>query len=272
MALSRFNRDYELVVNDVTIRPPMRIAFTSNKSVGGRLNRLTIQIYNLKESNRLALAKDAEDYTKNIPLSFKIGYAGSLGLLFKGTVHRGVNSQDGPDIITELECLDGGFDYLNSYVSETVRGAKPIDTVLASMPNTGRGRITQQQALIRPRVMVGASARILDELLGEDETWYIDNEQLYVIKQGEVISSYIPIVNADTGLLTTPARENSKLTFDTLMNPSLKIGGLCNVVSISAPHLNGIYKIEAIGYTGDNYGADWFQSVTAIQAGAYTVV
>ena len=273
MRQSRFNRNYELEVNGVAVRPPMRVSFSANKAVSGGLNKLTVQVFNLKESNRLALAKDAEDNTKNMPISFKVGYGDSLGLLFRGTVHRGINTRKGPDIVTELVCLDGGFDYLNSFTSKTVRGkSKAVDAVLADMPNTGKGKITKQQELIRPRVMVGASARLLDELLDEGETWYIDNEQLHIIKNNEVVSRFIPVVNSETGLLTTPSRENSKITFETLMNPSLKIAGLCSVESKSAPHLDGVYKIDAIGYSGDNYGSDWTQSVTAILAGSYSVV
>lgn len=274
MALpSRFNRDYELTVNDVVVRSPLHVSFESNKSVSGGLNKLTVQIYNLKESNRLALAKDAEDPTKRIPIDFKVGYVGSLQTLFKGTVHRGLNTREGPDLVTELECLDGGFDFLNSFTAKTVRGkTRAVDAILGDMPNTGKGKITNQQQLIRPKVLIGSSARLIDELIGDDETWYIDDEKLYIIKDGEVTSSFIPVVNAESGLLNTPTRENSKITFDTLMNPTLKIGGLCNVISVTTPHLNGIYKIDSIGYTGDNYGSDWLQSVTGILTKAYIVI
>ena len=277
MPLSRFKRDYELTVQvsagqSVVVRPPMRVSFGGNKSVVGGLNKLTLNIYNLKQSNRLALVKDVEQQIR-IPLSLSVGYEDGLQLLFKGTVHRGSNSREGPDMVTELECLDGGFDYLNSFTSETVRGKRrTIDTILGDMPNTGTGKITAQQDLIRPKVLVGSSAKLIDDIVGEGETWYIDDEKLYIIKDGEVVSSFIPVVNSATGLLNTPTRDQSKITFDTLMNPTLKIGGLCRMESSSAPHLDGVYKIDTMGYSGDNYGSKWGQQVTGLLAAGYTVL
>lgn len=273
MSRSRFNRSYELTAGRVTITPPRRIEFSANKSVDGGINRLTVRIYNLGESDRLALAKDTEDFSKVIPASLRAGYQGTMHLIFKGTVHRGLNYREGPNFITELEHLDGGYDFLNSFTSATVKGKqKAVDTLLADMPNTGRGKIRTQEPLLRPRVLVGQTAHLLDELLDDEETWYIDNEKLYVIRDDEVVSSYIPVVRADTGLLNTPTREYSKVTFETSMNPTLKIGGLCQLLSKFAPHLNGVYKIYSMGYVGDTHGGDWKQTVTAILAGGYEVL
>lgn len=278
MPLSRFNRDYELTVQvasgrSVTVTPPMRIAFSADKSVSGGLNKLTARVYNLKQSNRLALVKDAED-RKRIPISLSVGYQGSMQLLFKGTVHKGSNFREGADMVTEMECLDGGHAMLTGFTSETVRGkSQAVEAIRKNLPEIGRGKITGMAPLIRPRVLVGASTKLIDELLDEDDqTWYIDDEKLYIIRDDEVVSSFIPVVNAATGLLNTPTREQSKVTFDTLLNPALKIGGLCSLVSASAPHLNGVYKIESMGYNGDNYGSDWSQSVTALLASGYKVL
>lgn len=275
--LSRFDRDYELTVQvsanrAVVIKPPLRISFSADKSISGGLNKLSVKIYNLKESNRLALVKDQEQI-KAIPISFKVGYKGGLQLIFKGTVHKGQNSREGADLVTELECLDGGFDFLNSFTSKTVKGkTKVIDSVLEDMPNTGRGKITSLDNVTRPKVLVGASAKLIDEIVGENETWYIEDEKLFIIKNDEVVSSFIPVINAATGLINTPSREQSKTTFDTLMNPTIKIGGLAKLESKTAPHLNGVYKAETINYKGDTHGKEWMQSITALLAGAYKVL
>lgn len=275
--LSRFNRDFSLSVEvsggqAITVTPPLRVSFNASKAVSGGLNKLTVRLYNLRESNRLALAKDAEQQ-KRIPLSFSVGYSGNLQLLFKGTVHRGQNFRDGADLVTELECLDGGYDFLNSFTSQTVRGkTKAVDAILKDMPNTKRGKFTEQQQLIRPKVLVGSSAKLIDELIGETETWYIDDERLFIVKQNDVVSSFIPVVSAETGLRDTPVREQSKVTFNTVLNPTLKLAGLCQLVSQLAPHLNGVYRIESMGYAGDNYGSDWGQAVTALPATGYNVL
>lgn len=273
---SRFNRDFELTVSvgggrEVIVKPPMRISFSASKSVSGGLNSLTCRIYNLQPSNRLALTKDAEG-KEVIPLSLHIGYEGTTALIFKGTVFRGLNFREGPDFVTELESLDGGAQVLGTFVSATVRGKDRAVDAVRTAAGLGRGKLTEQAPLVRPRVLVGATARLLDDLLEDGATWYVDDEQLYMLKSDEVISSFVPVVNAATGLLNTPTREQSKVTFDTLMNPTLRIGGLCKLESQSAPHMNGLYRIIEMGYSGDNYGANWNMSVTGIPAGDYRVL
>jgi len=274
--LSRFDRDFELTVSvgggrEVIVKPPMRISFSANKSVSGGLNKLTCRIYDLQSSNRLALTKDAEG-REVIPISLRVGYKGTMALIFKGTVFRGQNFREGPDFITELESQDGGAQVLGTFISTTVRGKNRAIEAVRQATGLGKGKMTTQEPLVRPRVMIGPTARVLDELLEEGATWYVDDEQLYVLKSDDVISNFVPVVNTVTGLLNTPTREQSKVTFDTLMNPTLRIGALCKLESQSAPHMNGLYRIIEMGYSGDNYGTSWTMSITALPAGDYTVL
>jgi len=275
---SRFDRDYRLRVEvangrTVEVAPPLRVVFDVQKSAAGGLNKMNLSVYNLEERKRLSLVKDAEQTEKRIPIELSVGYQGSVRLLFKGTVHRGQNLREGPDLISELESLDGGHAYLNGFTSETVRTKdQAIETLRRGLPETSRGKITEQRPLIRPRVLVGSSGKLLNRVLDDGETWYIDNEKLYIVRGDEVVSSFIPVVEAATGLLNTPTREQSKVTFSTLMNPTLRIRGLCRLKSATAPHLNGVYHIESMNVSGDTHGADWSQEATAILAGDYRVL
>lgn len=272
----RFQRNYELVVradgNDIVVRPPMQVAFTVDKSITGGLNKMNIQVTGLKESSRLAIVKDKEDQ-KRIPIVLRVGYKDNLETIFQGTVHRGSNDRGGSSFISTLECLDGGEDYLQGFTSKTIESKDVlVDEILKDMPNTKRGKVTDLPAITRPKVLLGNPIQVLRESLNADESLFIDNERLSVVKDGEVISSYAPIVRASTGLLNTPQKENQKITFETLMNPSLKLGGLADLRSVNAPYLNGVYKNESMTYTGDYEGSDWKQSVTAIAAKKYKVL
>jgi len=276
MTNPRFSRNYVLVITvdgrNVVITPPMQIVFEVTKSIRGGLNKMNIQITNLAESKRLSLVKDAEQ-RKIMPIGLSVGYQDRIELIFKGTIHTGSNSRQGPDLLTSLECLDGGEDFLNSFTARTVEGGRrAIDAALEDMPNTGTGKITDRPVLTRPKVLVGNSARLIDDMVGPGETWYIDDEQLYVIKDNEVTSGLKPVVSAATGLISTPTRDSKLVTFETLMNPSVKIGGLASLKSSTAPHLDGIYRIETISYSGDNYGAAWTQTCTGtLAAGTKTL-
>lgn len=266
--MRRFNRDFRLVVQPpqgapVEVRPPMRVVFDANKSISGGLNKAQIQLYNLTERHRLALVKDAEEGEKVIPVRLEVGYQDRVEAIFKGTVFRGMNERQGPDLITTLECLDGGVDYLNSFTSRAVIGGRrAVDACLRDMPRTSTGKITERPVLTRPKVLVGNSARLIDEMVGPGETWYIDDEQLYIVKDDEVVSQFIPLVSARTGLISTPERENRLVTFETLMNPAVRIGRRAQLQSATAPHLDGVYRVETVNYAGDNYGDDWSMTCT----------
>ena len=244
----------------------MQIVFEVTKSIRGGLNKMNIQITNLSENKRLSLVKDSEQ-KKIMNIGLSVGYQDRIELIFKGTIHTGSNSRQGPDLLTSLECLDGGEDFLHSFTARTVEGGRrAIDAALEDMPNTATGKITERPVLTRPKVLVGNSARLINDMVEPDETWYIDNEQLYVIKDNEVTSGLKPVVSAATGLISTPTRDSKLVTFETLMNPSVKIGGLASLKSATAPHLDGIYRIETIAYSGDNYGDAWTQTCTGTLA------
>ena len=267
--MNRFIRDFELIIGlersaqAVIVRPPFRVSFSGDKSIGGALNKLNLKVYNLKESTRLQIQKLEADNTY-IPIQFSVGYKGALEPLFKGNVYKAEVIREGADFYNQVECLDGGFDFLNSFTSRTVtKKDEAIVEILQDMPNTSAGKITQQPNLVRPKVLVGNSVQLINDMLNEGESWFIEDEQLYILKDDEVIRSFIPVVNAQTGLLNTPIADPETVTFETLMNPSLKIGGLCELQSKTAPFLNGVYKTEVITYTGDSDGDDWLQQVTA---------
>jgi hypothetical protein len=272
-----FERDYELVFragsNDVVVNPPLRIAFSADKSESGGLNKLQVKIYNLTEKNRLALVRDAESKEAFVPVTLTVGYKGQRGLIFRGNIYTGENSRDGVDLITTLECLDGGTDYLHSFTARTIKGGeRVIATALQDMPNTATGKITKRPMLTRPKVLVGNSAQLIEDTIGPDETWYIEDEQLFILKDNEVISQFIPVVNAETGLISTPSRKQKKVTFQTMMNPAIKIRRRIQLQSVTAPHLDGIYQVRDINYSGDNFGDDWSMTCTCYLTGADVVV
>lgn len=274
--LSRFDRNYELTVTvdgrQFVVRPPMRVAFDADKSIRGGLNKLTCKIWNLQESKRLALVKDAEQ-KKNIRFELKVGYQDDLRLIFSGSVFTGENLREGPDMVTTLDSIDGGFDFLNSFTSRTVRRGKlTVNEILKDTPNTTPGKITEQKELVRPKVLVGNSYKLLDTVVGDGESLFIDNGQVYIVKDNEVVSGFIPEVSAETGLTSTPSRKDKIVTFETLMNPTVIIGGLCRLTSVTAPHLNDIYRVETINFKGDNYGNDWKQTCTCLLAPGYEVL
>lgn len=279
----RFDRQFEFAFgsgNDaIIIKPPIRIQFGGEKFAGSidgdtprGLNKINISLHNLSEGTRQKLVKDSNE-SKYIPIQLLVGYGQDLKPMFKGSVHRGIVEKRGADIITTIEALDGGFDAFTGYTSQTVRGKREaITKILQDMPNTTEGKVTKQDEIIRPRVLVGNSLKLLKEQVADGQQIFIDNEQLFIIKEDEAVSLFVPLVSAETGLINTPQRENSLVTFESMINPELRIGGLCKLESVVNKHLNGIYKIYSLSYSGDNYGEDWKMTVNAFLSDRFVSV
>ena len=313
--MDTFYRDYRLTVGignqAVIIEPPITVSFKSLETVDKKsLGKLSVSINGLKPSTRLQLLK-SEDEEKYIPVRLEVGYDGKLRQVFQGSVKSGAVKREGAIHIVSLECEDGGHDYINAFTSRTVRGKdQVVDSVLQDMPNTKKGSVTKQQALIRPKVLVGSSSKILTDTLAPDESFFIKDERVHILKANEVTSGNIPVVNARSGLLNTPQAtkisaqddggkkakmptnepdtdpagkkdtdsstlaksSKGQIVFDTKLNPMLVIGGLCALESVTNPALNGVYKIYQIETSGQNNGAAWHQKVVCQPAGNYSVV
>lgn len=313
--METFYRDYRLMVGignqAVIIQPPITVSFKALETVDKKsLGKLSVSINGLKPSTRLQLLK-SEDEEKYIPVRLEVGYDGRLRQVFQGSVKSGAVKREGAIHIVSLECEDGGHDYINSFTSRTVRGKdQVVDSVLQDMPNTKKGSVTKQQALIRPKVLVGSSSKILTDTLAPDESFFIKDERVHILKENEVTSGNIPVVNARSGLLNTPQAtkisaqddggkkakmptndpdtdpagkkdtdsstlaksSKGQIVFDTKLNPMLVIGGLCAVESVTNPALNGVYKIYQIETSGQNNASAWYQKVVCQPAGNYSVI
>lgn len=248
---------------ELTITNPFRIQFEAVKSIAGYgLNKLNAKLFGLSERNREYFVKDAEQ-RKFLRLELSAGYRGNVKKIFTGDLHRGSNKLTKNGFETVFECFDGGFDYINSYTARTVVGKQnTVNAILQDMPNTDKGRVGDFPQLVRPKVLMGASSKLLEDFVGPDERFYIEDGRVNIIKNGEVVTTLIPAVNSRTGLIGTPEREFSQVTFETLMNPSIVPGGRVQLESTVAAHLNGTYRVDSMTYTGDTEGNDWKQKVT----------
>lgn len=271
----RFLRDYELTigigVKAIIRRNPYRLAFSATKSDDATLNKATLKVYNFDESKRRQVVRD-EDAADYFPLELKVGYQGKLETIFRGSINTAGSTREGAEFITAIECLDGGNDFLRGFVNATVTTkAAAFDAILGSMPNTARGKIGAATEIIRPKVLVGNSIAVTQEMLDPGQKWFIDDERLNILRPNEIVSSFAPVISAETGLLNTPQADKKVLTLNTMMNPAVKVGGLFRLISVTAPHLNGIYKASTITYSGDTDGSDWMQQVTGTIADNYAV-
>lgn len=290
----RFGRKYELKIitlddKEITITPELRITFDVTKSIKGSLNKATVQIYNLSQTNRDKIKKDEdekkegatetkpkdENSKRELPPDYmqfelKVGYS-KIETIFKGAIAVAKSKREGANFVTTIEAYDGLYDLKNSYTSKVVKG-NVSSQIIQDMPTVKQGKITEQSPLLRPRVLVGNSFKLIEQNLEENETFYIDDGVIHIIKEKEVTSSYIPLVNSSTGLLNSPDLAEKEVFFETQMNPLIKIGCLIQLESLYEKRLNGIYKVNTIHYTGDYFGSDWKQEVFCVACNDYKVI
>lgn len=269
----RFGRYYELAIGlgdrAVQIKPPINIVFSCDKSISGGLNKLNIKIYNLKEDSRNKLVKDTDSATY-IPIQLKIGYNNKADLIFKGNVQTGSTTKEGVNYISNLECYDGGFTYSTASISTTAKSNQVItNSLLKSLKGLDIGLINKKFSYLRPKVLCGNPLDILKNVLDSDEEIFIDNERIYILNKNQVVGTYTPLVNAKSGLLNIPQRQQRVTSFITVINPTLRLGGLFSLVSKNAKFVNGVYKMISCNYTGEYVGNDWKQSVTGLLQGEY---
>lgn len=272
----RFLRDYSLTIGlgaqAVTIKPPFRIVFSADKSDKADLNKMTLKIYSLNDDKRRKLVRDGDKENSGyFPLQLMVGYQDRVETIFRGSVDEAGSAREGAEFVTTLTCMDGGHDFLNSFVSTSVTSkVAAIDAALGTMPNTSKGKIGAQKDITRPKILVGNSMAVVADMLDPDQRWFIDDERMNILGGNEVVSGYIPVVSAETGLVVVESEKES-ISAKTFMNPSVKVGGLFQLISVVSPHLDGIYKVSQITYSGDFDGADWSQKITATIAENYVV-
>lgn len=267
--MKRENRRYKLTffVQDketLVIEYPFKIRFNAIEKLNnlkGGLNELNLQIYNLSSSNRLKLVVDESSKDKKLRVVFEVGYDDELRIVYQGTVYSGEVSKSGTDYINTINCKDGGNDFINKFITTTVKTKNQvIEEILKKCDSLKKGKITIDKDYLKAKPLFGNVGKVLLELPNEDEEMFISKEKLYLIKKNDVISKYVPLVNADSGLISA-SRQNKTITAITLFNPSLSIGMYCKLESIVNPYLNGQYKIYNIKYTGDTDGNEWTMEV-----------
>ena len=272
----RFLRDFVLTIGlgaqAVTIKPPFRIVFSADKSDKADLNKMTLKIYNLNDDKQRKLVRDSDKENSGyFPLQLMVGYQDRVETIFRGSVDEAGSAREGAELVTTLTCMDGGHDFLNSFISTSVTSkVAAIDAALGTMPNTSKGKIGAQKDITRPKILVGNSMAVVADMLDAGQRWFIDDERLNILGGNEVVSGYIPVVSAETGLVVVESEKES-ISATTFMNPSVKVGGLFQLISVVSPHLDGIYKVGQITYSGDFDGADWSQKITATIAENYVV-
>ncbi len=273
--MSNIHRNYRLEINvkgrRITIQPPLKISFSGTNSTARVANTLELKIFNLNEDHRNALVKDAESIIAEgqpsqpeFRVALLVGYGSSLALIYDGFATTAGSTREGANVVTSISCRAAFPDIKYSWTNQTVTAGETFNVILRDMPNTTLGPVSKETfpRLKRPKVIVGGSFDQLKQAY-PDHNVSIVNGKLYILAPDEaVVTSIIPVVSADTGLLNTPTRQERRVSIEALLNPKIEPFSLFKLESKIQPHLNKVYRAEDINYSGDTWGSDWKMTIT----------
>lgn len=256
--MDKYNRNYILRIEKedgttLEVRRPFTVEFDIHRNSLSSANVCQIRVYNLAPNSRKQIRKNQYDFGNLKTISFQAGYGDNLSLAFAGNITQAWSVREGVNMITQIECFDGGYAYVNAVTDQQFPGGTPqksiIDSIAASMPGTSIGAIGNFPGQIsRGNAYSGSSTAILGDLTGG--AFFIDNSKVNALNDNECLDSDIPLINASSGLLGTPVLEAQYINLETLFEPSIKVGQLIQLESETDSFFNGRHKVLSIKHRG----------------------
>lgn len=271
----KFGRNYLLNVetqdgSTLTIQPPFTLEFDITRNVLTSANVASMRIYNLNANHRGQIRKNVNDYADLRLIQLLAGYGSKLSLVFEGNITQAWSVREGPNFITQIESFDGGFAFANAASNLTFPAQTEqltvIDSLIKDLAGAGVrpgvvGAIDGQ--LSRGNAYSGNTCDLLKQLTGG--RFFIDNGKAFVLADNECITGPIAAINASSGLLNTPVREQTIITFDMLFEPRLIIGQQVVLDSATAePGINGSYKVISLKHRGIISEAVCGEAITSV--------
>lgn len=273
VSIVAFNNEEELTISK------LRIRFKVEKDIFGIPNVAKIEVYNLSGTTRSKLEK------KYSRILLNCGYEGSESLLFAGTITYIFHNKQRENLVTTIYAADGAFSYEKAFFyrsySNSVKYPKIFNDVIETFDEVSSGNlqaIPDTENSLYGQTFHAASRDVLDDLASTlDLEWYIENEKLNTIKKGGFINAEILTFNALNGMINSPIITEIGANCQVLLRPTLKIGSVFKIDSISPivqlgnyyfNQINptkgvGQYRINRLLHVGDTHGQNW---TTAIEA------
>lgn len=272
--MRKFGRNYSLSVgtqngSTLTIALPFTIEFDITRNTLTSANVCSIRIYNLSANHRNQLRFNIMDTGDYRPITLFAGYGNNLSVIFSGSITQAWSVREGVNFITTIECFDGGYAFNNGITNTTFPSGTPMQTVISSLagslPNVQGGYIGTNYpgTLSRGNSVNGNTMDLLRDLTGGGV--FIDNGTVNCLGDNECIpANGITVIDESSGLLATPVREQTILTFDMIFEPRLVVGQQIQLNSSTGANFNGFYKTISVKHRGMISGAVCGDAITSV--------
>lgn len=287
---NKYQRSYILTLDGqnffapLVLTTPFTLEFDIQRDNYASTNRATLRIYNLSQAHRTLITRDQYDYSflNDIIITFQAGYG--LGpqypIVFKGQASRAYSVREGTDFVTTIEAYDGGTAFQNatterSWVRDTPMNQIYSDLISDLAPyGISKGAVSNIVGnLSKGMALNGNTVEILREI--SNSNFFIDNLNANVLLANDAIGGNQVTINAQSGLLGTPLKEQQLLIFDILFEPRLVIGSTVNIQSQTALSVyNGPHKVVAVHHKGTISSAVAGDAITTltVESGIFSPV
>ena len=271
--MDKFGRNYRITIDmgdgsdAIVITMPITVRFDIQRSITSQLNNFNIDIYNLSKSVRDRIYQDWFGIpNRQRKIKFEVGYD-SLTEIFYGSIYSAYSERDGVNIVTHIESHDGYFGVSENTIFETYQaGGTTRDLLLyliGKLQPVELGAVGNYDTPItNPVVLNGNVWDIIRNLC--DNECFIDLNKVYCVKPNEILQGETAIIDASTGLLGTPKREEASLSVTTLLDSRINVGRKVKLDSSILPVFNGEYRVDTINHRGVISEAECGQATTTL--------
>lgn len=252
------------------VQSPMTVRFRVVSNTLFSCGESVFIIYNLAQDVRSDLYKDWYQIFTYRRITFAAGYqadsanpgAITLPTIFQGNVVQASSYRQGPDWITEIHALDGGFAIDNASVNLTKPTPYNFNDMLTdairAMPSVKLGVMsTFDIDNSRGLTFCGNPWDLITQrMLPLQGQAFINKEQVNILQQWEYIvdTGLIGVISAETGMLGTPRLQQNIVKVRMIFEPRLEPGQKVELQTIES-RMNGDYKILSIEHQGTVSGA-----------------
>lgn len=249
-----------------TINYPLTCRFQIIKSSVLSAGSATFRIYNLASDVRSDIYKDAFEQIIYKQITFSAGYSGEqLPLVFQGNVKQAFSYRQGPDWITEISCLDGGYARDNSTANVTkpypYKKSDLARAVVSQMAHVTLGALGDLDSA-SPAVSRGVTASgnawdyLTRTVLPTGGFAFINNEKVYIVNQWEYLlnQGLLTEINYDTGIIGTPRLQANHVNVQMLFEPRLEPQQQVHLTTLES-RMSGDYTVLRLIHAGTISGA-----------------
>lgn len=243
-----------------------RIAFRIVKTLTTDTNVTDCQIWGLGSSLRQQILELEQI------LQIEAGYVSGTEVLSLADITRTRVRREPPEIITDIECLDGNNELRQRKVALSFAPGASVQRVLDRLAQElalgERATGVQVGGVYQQGVTLSTTIRdALDRVTRKaGVTWSIQDRELQILDKELASQGQGVLLTPATGLLTSPEEledpeaEDQRLSgfgyrVRSLLNPKIRPG---ESLVIESADVQGQYRIDRVEHVGDTRGNDWY--------------